>query len=82
MVKALTRFNKDLVMHCYWNSAGEIPIICTNALPLIGRTCFPLIFTGKTKLIKNAKISNAHFYVMYKDFNNVETVCFLQECVQ
>ena len=36
--------------------------ICTKALPLIGLTC--TCFTGITKLIKNANISNVHFYVI------------------
>ena len=35
-------------------------VICTKALPLIGLTRF----TGITKLIINANITNVHFYVI------------------
>ena len=49
----------------------KLKLICTKALPLIGRTCFPFIFTGKNNIEQNA-----NFYVINKYFINVETVCF------
>ena len=52
-------FRKTMFL-CFSAHVTRKSIRCTKALPLIGLTRF----TGITKLIVNANITNVHFYVI------------------